>query len=61
MKPPKHFTLILGRIGHLSLGGASWTLCGRKLPRYSRKEEGLTAREARRRVDCRVCKTAVLP
>ena len=58
MKPPRHFTLVLGRIEHLALGNHAWTLCGRYLGRHPRRE-GLTAAQAYARAKCKVCKKAV--
>jgi hypothetical protein len=60
MKPPRHFTLVVGRIEHLSLGRHIWSFCGRDISRHPRRE-GLTAAEALRRVKCKVCKRCVKP
>lgn len=58
MKPPRHFTLILGRKAHLALGNSCRTLCGRDLGDQIRRD-GLTAREAKDRADCKVCRGIV--
>lgn len=58
--PPRHFVLVLGRIGHLAIGEHKITLCGRRIGEHP-AVRGLTADEALERADCKTCKGVVRP
>lgn len=59
MKPPRHFTLVLGRICHVAIGRYATSLCGRLMAPWFPRRPGLSAREAARRADCKTCRKII--